>query len=86
MNIVMKKDIVAGLGEIGMPILKLISKKGNAVGYDLDKKLMNENKFKKFQDTHTHFLHIAIPVTKKFNSNILKLYKKEGNSNFQGFS
>jgi len=72
----MKKDIVAGLGEIGMPILKLISKKGNAVGYDLDKKLMNENKFKKFQYTQTHFLHIAIPVTKKFNSNVLKLYEK----------
>ena len=27
MNKIMKKDIVAGLGEIGLPILKLISKK-----------------------------------------------------------
>ena len=76
MNRIMKKDIVVGLGEIGMPLLKLISKKENAIGYDLDKKLMNENKFNKFQDKQTRFLHIAIPVTKKFNSNVLKLYKQ----------
>lgn len=69
----MKKDIVVGLGEIGLPILKLLSKKENAIGYDLDKKLMNQNKFKKFQDLQTRFLHIAIPVTKNFNSNILNL-------------
>ena len=74
MNRIMKKDIVVGLGEIGMPILKLISKKENVIGYDLDKKLMNERKFKKFQDVQTRFLHIAIPVTNKFNPNVLKLY------------
>ena len=72
----MKKDIVAGLGEIGMPLLKLISKKENAIGYDLDKKLMNQTKFKKFQDLQTRFLHIAIPVTKSFNSNVIKLYEQ----------
>ena len=72
----MKKDIVAGLGEIGMPLLKLISKKENAIGYDLDKKLMNQTKFKKFQDIQTRFLHIAIPVTKSFNSNVIKLYEQ----------
>ena len=51
MNKIMKKDIVAGLGEIGLPILKLISKKETTVGYDLDKKLMNETKFAKLQNT-----------------------------------
>ena len=76
MNKIMKKDIVAGLGEIGLPILKLISKKENAVGYDLDKKLMNEKKFNKLQDIQTRFLHIAIPVKKNFNSNVFHLYKK----------
>ena len=76
MNRIMKKDIVAGLGEIGMPLLKLISKKENAIGYDLDKKLMNQTKFKKFQDIQTRFLHIAIPVTKSFNSNVIKLYEQ----------
>ena len=43
----MKKDIVVGLGEIGLPILKLISKKHNAVGFDIDNKLMKKGKFQK---------------------------------------
>ena len=72
----MKKDVVAGLGEIGSPILKLLSKKQTAIGYDLDKRLMNELKLKKLQDVQTSFLHIAIPVTTKFDSNILELNKK----------
>ena len=76
MKKIMKKDIVAGLGEIGLPILKLISKKENAVGYDLDKKLMNEKKFKKFESLTTRFLHIAIPVNENFNLNVIQLYKK----------
>ena len=36
--------LLFGLGEIGLPILKLISKKENAVGYDLNKNLMNLQK------------------------------------------
>ena len=72
----MKKDVVAGLGEIGYPILKFLSKKQITVGYDVDERLMNKSKFKKFQETQTSFLHIAIPVTSKFESNILQLYKK----------
>ena len=72
----MKKDIVAGLGEIGSPILKLLSKKQAVVGYDLDKRLVNETKLKKLQDMQTSFLHIAIPVTSKFDSNLLQLYQK----------
>tara|TARA_B110000014_G_C20047065_1_gene544507 strand:+ start:66 stop:827 length:762 start_codon:yes stop_codon:yes gene_type:complete len=72
----MKKDVVAGLGEIGLPILKILSKKENIVGYDLNEKLMDEKKFNKFNDIPTSFLHIAIPVTKKFDSNLIKLSKK----------
>jgi len=72
----MKKDVVAGLGEIGYPILKFLSKKQITVGYDVDERLMNKSKFKKFQETQTSFLHIAIPVTSKFEPNILQLYKK----------
>ena len=72
----MKKDIVAGLGEIGLPILNLLSKNENAIGYDLNKILMNEILFKKFQEFPTRFLHIAIPVNKKFNFNVLNLNKK----------
>ena len=72
----MKKDVVARLGEIGSPILKLFSKTETIVGYDLNKKLMNNNKFNKFKDLPTSFLHISIPVTVKFDSNVLQLYEK----------
>ena len=72
----MKKDVVAGLGEIGSPLLKLFSKTEKIVGYDLNKKLMDETKFNKFDNLPTSFLHIAIPVTKKFDSNLIRLYKK----------
>ena len=41
-KITMKKDVVAGVGEMGSAILKLLSKKQIAVGYDLDKRLMDE--------------------------------------------
>jgi len=33
-----KKSVVAGLGEIGKPILQLISKETLAIGYDKNKK------------------------------------------------
>ena len=76
MGIMMKKDVVAGLGEIGLPILKILSKKENVVGYDLNEKLMNKTKFTKLNELPTSFLHVAIPVTTKFNSNLVQLYKK----------
>ena len=72
----MKKDVVAGIGEIGKPILKLLSKDSVIVGFDLNHDLMDENKFEKYKNLETSFLHIAIPVTGKFISNVLKLYKK----------
>ena len=72
----MKKDIVAGLGEIGSPILKLLSKKQTVIGYDSDKKLVDKLKLKKLEGVQTSFLHIAIPVTSKFDTNLLQLYKK----------
>ena len=72
----MKKDIVAGLGEIGMPILKILSKKSNTIGFDIDEKLMNNSKFNFFESYPTSFLHIAIPVSKNFLSNVISLSKK----------
>ena len=72
----MKKDIVVGIGEIGKPILKLLSKSSIAVGFDLNHDLMDERKFQKYKNLKTSFMHIAIPVTGKFINNILKLYKK----------
>jgi len=72
----MKKDVVVGIGEIGKPILKLLSKDNIVVGFDLNPDLMNERKFEIYQNLKTSFLHIAIPVTGKFINNVLKLCKK----------
>jgi len=72
----MKKDVVAGLGEIGLPILKLLSKNQTISGYDINDNLMNKSKFKKFENYKTSFLHIAIPFTEKFLLNVTSLFKK----------
>ena len=71
-----KKDIVVGLGEIGSPILKLISSATIAVGYDINKKYMNKNKFNKYQNIDTYFLHVCIPFTKEFITNVVSLSEK----------
>ena len=72
----MKKDIVVGIGEIGKPILKLLSKNNIVVGFDLNPDLMDERKFEKYKNLQPSFLHITIPVSSKFESILLQLYKK----------
>jgi UDP-N-acetyl-D-mannosaminuronate dehydrogenase len=72
----LKKDVVAGLGEIGTPILQLVSKAKPAVGYDVNEKLMDIKRFKKFEILDTCFLHICIPYNNNFESNVLSLYEK----------
>ena len=71
----MKKDVFAGLGEIGLPIFKILSKTDTVYGYDINAKLIPKNQ-KKMEVFPTHFLHICIPYNKDFISNILKLNKK----------
>jgi UDP-N-acetyl-D-mannosaminuronate dehydrogenase len=70
------KNVVCGLGEIGNPILQLISKKIPVVGYDINPKLMNSKKFLKYENSQTLFLHVCIPFTEKFISSVISLYKK----------
>ncbi len=70
------KDVVVGLGEIGNPILQLMSKKNLVLGYDLNEKLMDTNKFKKYSSLEVSFLHICIPFTKNFISIVMGYYKK----------
>jgi len=67
---------VVGIGEIGKPILKLLSKDNIVVGFDLNSDLMDERKFERYKNLKTSFLHIAIPTTGKFLNNVLKLCKK----------
>jgi len=69
------KDIVIGLGEIGKPIFKLISKSVTTVGYDKKTKLMPKSK-RKYAELQTRFLHICIPFDETFDSNIKKLVTK----------
>ena len=72
----MKKDVVVGIGEIGRPILKLLSKSNIVVGFDLNPNLMDKRKFERYKNLKTSFMHITIPVTGKFINNVLKLNKK----------
>ena len=72
----MKKDVVVGIGEIGKPILTLLSKQNITVGFDLKPDLMNRRIFEKYKNLKTSFLHIAIPATDSFSKNVLELYKK----------
>lgn len=46
----MKKDVVAGIGEIGKPILKLLSKDNIIVGFDLNPHLMDKRKFERYKN------------------------------------
>lgn len=71
-----KKEVVSGLGEIGVPILQLISKATPAVGYDIDPKLINKKRFEKYEKFVTSFLHVCIPFTDKFIENVISLSKK----------
>ena len=68
--------MVIGIGEIGRPILKILSKQTITVGFDSNPALMDKRKFERYKDLQTSFLHIAIPVTSRFVDNVLKLEKK----------
>jgi len=70
-----KKNIVVGLGEIGLPILQLISKVVLTVGYDKKSSLI-DNKFYKYKNLNTSIMHICIPFTDKFISEVILLFKK----------
>ena len=72
----MQKNVVAGLGEIGHPILKLISKESLTVGYDINEKLINQKQISKYEDLPTRFLHVCIPFNDNFIVNTISLYKK----------
>jgi len=71
-----KKNVVAGLGEIGLPILKILSRKIQVVGYDINPRLMDERKFEKFLNLETSILHICIPFSKNFLFQVKSLRKK----------
>ena len=71
----MKKDVVAGLGEIGLPIYKIISKSFTVQGFDKNPQLIPKSQ-KNFEKYSVRFLHICIPYDSKFIQNVLELNKK----------
>ena len=71
-----EKNVVVGLGEIGKPILKLLSKSQIVVGYDINSKLMDQKKFAKYKNLDTRILHVCIPFSNKFQSHLKNLYKR----------
>lgn len=73
-----KKDLVVGMGEIGTPLQKILSKKELVIGYDINPKLMNQKKFNESKLLPTSFMHICIPFSKNF-SNIISNLKDEFN-------
>jgi len=73
---VLKKDVVCGLGEIGTPILKLVSKGIVTVGYDVNPKLINRSRLLKLEKIPTELLHVCIPYNGKFENNVIDLVSK----------
>ena len=70
----MKKDIVIGLGEIGLPIYKILSKHFPVEGIDINPILNKEKSSLKNHDVD--FIHFCIPFSKNF-FNIVKKYEKK---------
>ena len=70
------KNVVVGLGEIGRPIQKLISKSEFTVSFDINKKLMNVKQFQKNIHIPTKILHICIPFRNNFHQNVVSLCDK----------
>jgi UDP-N-acetyl-D-mannosaminuronate dehydrogenase len=69
-----KQNLVVGLGEIGKPIYNLLSKNSPTLGYDINPNLMP--KPLNIKNLKISFLHICIPFSEKFESNVISLFKK----------
>lgn len=70
------KDVVAGLGEIGNPILILISRATKTEGYDINPQLVNQKQIQKYASLKTRLLHVCIPFNANFEKNVFDLNTK----------
>ena len=70
----MEKDLVIGLGEIGLPIFKLFSKNIIIEGIDKNPKLNRTSP--SLEKYKVSIMHICIPFTKSFLTEVKKLVKK----------
>ncbi len=76
----LSKDLVIGLGEIGGPILKILSRGFPTAGYDIDPKLMDVKKYAKLKNLTTDFLHICIPFSENFHDNVIRIVNENNPS------
>jgi len=70
------KDIVAGLGEIGKPLLQLLSRNTLTIGYDIDPSKTDMIKLEKYRNLKTKFLHVCIPYSNNFKKHVILLYER----------
>ena len=66
---------MCGLGEIGLPIFKLLSSACPTEGFDVDPKRMTKNN-SKYENYPIKFLHICIPFNSNFVKNVQLLKNK----------
>lgn len=59
-------DVVAGLGEIGNPILKLFSTTTNVLGYDINPKLIDQKNLKNISTMMLNFYTYVFHTVKVF--------------------
>ena len=71
----LKKDVVAGLGEIGYPIFTLINKVYPSIGFDKNEKIVPKSDASLI-NLPVRFLHICIPYNEKFSDNVEELIIK----------
>ncbi len=69
-----KKNVVAGLGEIGGPILRLISGQCVAAGYDTDPALSSGGRLARYGGLATEMLHVCLPFSGGFARDVEELY------------
>ena len=68
-------DLVIGLGEIGYPIFKLLSKNNIVLGYDTNKSKMDLEKFKNIKNSIVILVHICIPFSAEFVDTVTRICK-----------
>ena len=69
-------DLIVGLGEIGHPLSKLLSRSYSIFGYDVNRSKMDLKKYKNIKNSTVVFVHICIPFNKEFVKNIISACKK----------
>ena len=69
-------DLVVGLGEIGTPILKVLKKAIQAVGFDIDPSKMTKH-YELVKNNPVRLIHFCIPYNDNFENAVIKTVKEK---------